>query len=262
MGEPRISVVIPTCDRPQYLHDAVDSVFAQTSPADEILVIDNGREPLPPGTFTYAEGLRLVRALPRFGVSQARNLGAILASGDYIAFLDDDDGWDVGYLADVRLTIRKSGAEVVLGRLRDRFSGQPIKGKQALFRDRNDLMAQIMRRNPGAGGSNTVVERRAFTATAGYDPWITTGQDKALILDLLIAGIYPVRSDNGWIDFRNDQESQRQTDIDKRIQGKARFLRKYWGQMGWNNRLFNLAQLVRLYANRFQGTHRRKRDNG
>lgn len=246
MTEARFSVVIPTCDRPEYLREAIASVIAQTQPAHEILVIDNSREAVELTQLPESDKLRVIRALPRFGVSQARNLGAILARGDFIAFLDDDDRWDEGYLQAVRGTVEESGAEVVLGRLRDGNTGKPLSGKQAAFNDRDDLIREILLRNPGTVGSNTTVAHWRFAASAGYDPWLTTGQDKALVLDLLLQQAEPARASAAWVDFRADGEGPRQTELRKQIEGKKRFLRKYWDMMSGYERLFTLAQLCRL----------------
>ncbi|PRB75441.1 glycosyltransferase family 2 protein [Pseudomonas sp. MYb185] len=246
MLNPTFSVVIPTCDRPEYLREAVSSVLAQTLPAHEIIIVDNGREAVDSAQLPVSEKLQVIRALPRFGVAQARNLGAILSTGDYIAFLDDDDGWDAGYLQSVLLTVEESGAEIVLGRLRDGKTGTPISGKQASFNGRDDLIRQILRRNPGAVGSNTIVKRACFAETAGFDPLITTNEDKALIFDLLSKGAQAVRAQDAWVQFRNDGEGPRLTDLHKRIEGRDRFFRKYRHQMSTGDRLFNMIQLVRL----------------
>lgn len=246
MHNPSFSVVIPTCDRPDYLCEALNSVLAQTMPAREIFVIDNGNVDVDAAQLPVTDKLRLIRALPRFGVAQARNLGGVLATGDYIAFLDDDDAWDQGYLQAVYDTVKEAGAEVILGRLRDGKTGEPISGKQACFKSRDDLIGQLLRHNPGAVGSNTIVKRTCFVETAGYDPLITTNEDKALILDLLLKGIKVARAQNAWVLFRNDGEGPRLTDLHKRIEGRGRFLRKYWQHMTTGDRLYNMAQLIRL----------------
>ncbi|MGM0704224.1 MAG: glycosyltransferase family 2 protein [Pseudomonadota bacterium] len=256
MLSPSVSVVIPTCDRPQYLREAVVSVVAQTSPAQEIIVIDNGRQPVDIEMLPSYNNLRVVRALPYFGVSQARNLGVILATSQLVSFLDDDDAWDSAYLGSVRKSYQEKNAEVILGRLRYMNSKKPVTGKQAEFNDSNDLISKILRRNPGAGGSNTTVVRSFFMATAGYDPWITTNQDKALVLDLLLRGANSARADEGWVDFRDDGDGPRQTALAKRAKGKLRFLRKYWRKMSWSTRFFNLATLVLISMQRMRGVLR------
>jgi glycosyltransferase involved in cell wall biosynthesis len=88
-----ISAVIPTCNRAPLLRRAIESVLAQTSPVDEIVVVDDGS--------TDATG-RMVRSLggrvrcirqANAGIACARNAGIRAACGDWIALLDDDDEW-------------------------------------------------------------------------------------------------------------------------------------------------------------------------
>jgi glycosyltransferase involved in cell wall biosynthesis len=90
-----VSVIIPTFNRPTLLEEAVQSVLAQTSPARQIIIIDDGSK---------AEYRSRISDMARFGpqifiyhfpsnkgVSSARNFGLEKVKGDYILFLDDDD---------------------------------------------------------------------------------------------------------------------------------------------------------------------------
>ena len=95
----RISVVIPTHQRAALLQRALASVFAQTQPAFEVLVIDDGSDDhtrsLVQRDFPDCRYLQQENR----GVSSARNLGIDAARGDWIAFLDSDDEWLPGKLA-------------------------------------------------------------------------------------------------------------------------------------------------------------------
>ena len=91
----RISVVIPTHNRPAFLAEALASVMAQTMPPFEVIVVENGSTPS-----TQAELQKLVVQYPEItlhhlsenlGCSAARNLGLDVATGDLIFFFDDDD---------------------------------------------------------------------------------------------------------------------------------------------------------------------------
>jgi len=89
-----VSVIIPTYNRWQVLQRAIDSVLAQSTAADEIIVVDDGstdntRDLL---LSTYGEHIR-VMSQPNKGVSAARNAGLKISSGDWIALLDSDDEW-------------------------------------------------------------------------------------------------------------------------------------------------------------------------
>lgn len=84
---PRFSVIIPTCNRPHYLAQAVQSVMAQEKASFEIIVVNDG-DPLPP--FSADSRLRQLENARR-GAIAARNLGVAAARGEVIAWLDDDD---------------------------------------------------------------------------------------------------------------------------------------------------------------------------
>ncbi|GAT72218.1 glycosyltransferase family 2 protein [Microbacterium hydrocarbonoxydans] len=92
MADPTVTVIIPTNKGGRYLAEAVASVRAQTSPVHEILLVDDGSPA--PGLADVAAGLgvRHLRQEPS-GLSVARNTGAAAATGDWIAYLDDDDVW-------------------------------------------------------------------------------------------------------------------------------------------------------------------------
>jgi len=89
----QVSVIIPTHDRATPVVRAVESVLAQSAPPLEIIVVDDG------STDDTVERLRPLQArvryerLPHRGVSAARNHGARVANGRWLAFLDSDDQW-------------------------------------------------------------------------------------------------------------------------------------------------------------------------
>jgi len=88
-----VSVVIPSYNRSHLLPRALRSVFEQTYPLHEIIVVDDGSED---GTSAWIRdsipGVKLIPQLHQ-GVSAARNRGIRAATGDWIAFLDSDDRW-------------------------------------------------------------------------------------------------------------------------------------------------------------------------
>src|SRR5215467_16114485 len=89
----RVSVIVPTSDRPSTLREALASIRALEGPdlIFEILVADNGNNP---ATKTVVEefGAVYLRTACK-GASAARNVALRAATGDYLAFLDDDDVW-------------------------------------------------------------------------------------------------------------------------------------------------------------------------
>jgi glycosyltransferase involved in cell wall biosynthesis len=100
---PLFSIVVPTRDRPDLLAEALRSVLGQTLPDFECIVVDDG------GTGTMEvpgdPRIRVVRRHATGGPAAARNTGVEAAKGRFIAFLDDDDLYLPGRLADVRSTL-------------------------------------------------------------------------------------------------------------------------------------------------------------
>ena len=86
---PAFSVIIPTCNRPQFLADAVASVLAQRDAEFELLIVNDGLE-LPP--LPADPRLRHLENARR-GAIVARNFGIASARGGWISWLDDDDLW-------------------------------------------------------------------------------------------------------------------------------------------------------------------------
>ncbi len=89
-----ISAVIPAFNRRNHVSRAIDSALAQTVPADEIIVVDDGSTD---GTAEvvesrYGSRVRVVRQA-NTGVAGARRRGIQEARGVWIAFLDSDDEW-------------------------------------------------------------------------------------------------------------------------------------------------------------------------
>ncbi len=88
---PTVSVVIPTHNRKETLRRCLQGVLAQTYPAAEVIVVDDGStdgtEALVRTAFPTVRYTRL--PTPR-GPARARNRGIALARGDIVAFTDDD----------------------------------------------------------------------------------------------------------------------------------------------------------------------------
>ncbi len=95
MGEPLVSVIIPTFNRAYCLPRTLDSALQQTHRNVELVITDDGSTD---GTEAlvaeYAKKHRIVyRYQTNQGVSAARNRALEVASGDYVALLDSDDVW-------------------------------------------------------------------------------------------------------------------------------------------------------------------------
>jgi glycosyltransferase involved in cell wall biosynthesis len=89
----RVSVVLPTHNRPGLLREALGSLTAQSWAEWELVVVDDGS--IPPVDPAMAAGfqqpVQWLQNTPAQGLSAARNKGMTAATGDVVTFLDDDD---------------------------------------------------------------------------------------------------------------------------------------------------------------------------
>lgn len=97
---PTISVVIPLYNQAENIVATVESVLAQTLPATQVIVVDDGStdDPTPHlQSFVDAGRITLVQQTNQ-GVTTARNRGLQDVSGDFVIFLDADDLWRPAFL--------------------------------------------------------------------------------------------------------------------------------------------------------------------
>lgn len=93
-----VSVVMPAYNAAKYLKESVESVMAQTYRDWELLILDDGSSDetaqIAKELEVQDERIRYVRNPENLGVAATRNRGVSLAGGEWIAFLDSDDGWE------------------------------------------------------------------------------------------------------------------------------------------------------------------------
>ena len=96
-ARPSISVIVPAYDEATRIGAAIESVLAQTVPATEIIVVDDGSTDAT-SAVAASYPVTVVRQENR-GISAARNRGFRQASGTWLALLDADDLWQPERLA-------------------------------------------------------------------------------------------------------------------------------------------------------------------
>jgi glycosyltransferase involved in cell wall biosynthesis len=187
-GSPRVSVVIIFLNAGPFLREAVDSVFAQTYRAWELLLVDDGSTD---GSATVAQGYAerhpgVVRYLTHsgranHGMSASRNLGVRHACGEYVAFLDADDVWFPSILEEqVAILDAHREAAFAYGPLQYWFSwtGEPAD------RDRDHIetlgvppesvvppprLLPLFLQDRGAVPSGLLVRRAVIMAVGGFE---------------------------------------------------------------------------------------------
>ena len=184
---PLISIVIPTYNRVSDLERALNSVFAQTYPVWEVLVVDNHSDD---NTDDFLSGLdepriKLLKIHNNGVIAASRNLGINHAVGKYVAFLDSDDWWTPSKL-EVSIKYLEQGADIVY---HDLYIVKKINQKIFLRKTRarelespvfNDLMINgntlsnssvVVERNI-LNGINGFSESKSLIAAEDYDGWL------------------------------------------------------------------------------------------
>ncbi|MBQ3499006.1 MAG: glycosyltransferase family 2 protein [Clostridia bacterium] len=95
----KVSVIVPTHNRPHFLGRTIDSLLAQTYRHTEVVVVDDNSPDSPARADTQAlmkkyennANVIYIQNERSLGGGPARNAGIAVASGDYVTFLDDDD---------------------------------------------------------------------------------------------------------------------------------------------------------------------------
>ena len=97
---PLFSIIIPTKNREMYLRQALQSVLEQSFSDFELIVVDNCSTDNTSAFLSALNDPRLRVFRQEQAVSMLRNwfTGLQRASGEFIAFLSDDDWWDKDFL--------------------------------------------------------------------------------------------------------------------------------------------------------------------
>jgi len=125
---PLLSVVIPTWNRAQHVCDSVNGALVQRDGAVEVIVVDDASTDATASVLEREFGprIRFLRLEHRHGAGGARNAGARLARGEFVAFLDSDDVWLPGKLdAELAVFAQFPEAEVVVSDSQNFFEGEP-----------------------------------------------------------------------------------------------------------------------------------------
>jgi len=93
---PKVSIILPTHNRPDSLRKAISSVISQTYNSIELIVVDDASVSNPEEIVdSFRQGAKIeiiyLRNSQRKGGAESRNIGIGSSSGDLISFLDDDD---------------------------------------------------------------------------------------------------------------------------------------------------------------------------
>jgi glycosyltransferase involved in cell wall biosynthesis len=111
-----VSVIMPAFNAEKYIAEAIHSVLQQTSPAKEIIIVDDGSTD---GTREIVEKYSAIRYVHQSnaGVAAALNRGCLLATSNHIAFISADDLWHPDKLQKQTERLSESPHSLVFGHM-------------------------------------------------------------------------------------------------------------------------------------------------
>jgi glycosyltransferase involved in cell wall biosynthesis len=182
---PSVSVVVPTHDRPALLRDALRSIERQTVAPLEVRIADDGDVPAVEAAGACALLALAVVPCNARRLACARNLAAVGARGDVIAFLDDDDRWRSDHLEGLSAAFEDPAVELAwrdVVVVRERL--EPGGARVDLERRRiaRDWDPALMKTDDYLPPSAWGVRRGLFERLGGFDETFDYSEDWDFLL--------------------------------------------------------------------------------
>ncbi len=165
-----VSVVVPVRNGEHFVCEAIASVLAQTVTCREVIVVDNGSTDCTTEVIAREFGESVVLATePRPGPALARNLGARMAAGTYLAFLDADDVWLPGKLErQIQALATHPGANMVFTYCQEFHDPRLTEADRAQFPCRPEPY-------PCMTASSIILQRKVFQRVGDF-PEVRAGE--------------------------------------------------------------------------------------
>ncbi len=203
----RISVVVPCHNYGRFLGEALESVFGQTRPVDEIVVVDDGSTDETPAVLAHIQAvhpeIRVISRRPARGAVSTFNDGVRATAGELVVILSADDRMSPEYLSRLEQALHGSGADFA-------YAPTHLFGATAMIWPSSPFDSRRLARGNFINGS-TMFRRAAFERVGGFDPGFETLglEDWAFWLAMVAAGAVGVRADGCWLDYRQHPNGAR-----------------------------------------------------
>lgn len=182
---PKVSVIIPTCNRPELLARAIHTVLLQTYQDFEIIVVDDGDNNSAKATIAALHDARITyiaHDVPRRGGSATRNTGIKNAKTEFIAFCDDDDEWLPEKLAVQMEQFANTGVDVGFCFTAARIETDEFTKITPAKEGINDFSMIALLRFKGFLTTTLIVKRAVFDDVGLFDESLPSHQEAELII--------------------------------------------------------------------------------
>ena len=195
MSDLKFSVIIPLYNKADTIARTLVSVGNQSFRDFEVIIVDDGSTDNGVDiavNFSSKFNLRIHRQ-SNAGVSAARNTGAKMANGQYLAFLDADDEWKPGYLHEINEMIRIFPESEVFGTNYLGVRGSYVQSVRVFSKKIRmvDFIKEWGRYCP-IHTSSTVISAKAFSGVGGFVIGHKYYEDAELLFKLALRGLFCV----------------------------------------------------------------------
>lgn len=175
--KPFFSVVIPTLNEEDWLPNLLSDLAEQTLQDFEVLVVDGkSKDKTAERAKKFQKRLKLkILFVDRPNVSTQRNLGAKLARGQYLLFVDADSGLPPFFLEGIKYRVESSQTEIFTTWCQadsQRNADKAIAQFLNLF-----IEASYQTKSPGALGAMLGCKKETFDRSKGFNANIAYGED-------------------------------------------------------------------------------------
>jgi glycosyltransferase involved in cell wall biosynthesis len=225
---PRLSVIIPAFNgASRYLDEAIGSVLTQSYGDRELIVVDDGSTDETGRLVLRFPQARYFRRGENGGQAAARNDGARLATGEFLAFLDQDDLWEPTFLAEAVAAIEKAPDAAAL-----HTDGYQVSERNEVLEydaamKHTPTITQMLRGGHDVATSGALFRKRCFDSVGGYDAELRVWEDIDLAIRLYQR--YPLRHLPKPL-YRHrlyGHNVSRDIPSERALEGRRRFLEKH-----------------------------------
>ncbi len=239
MNSPKVSIVIPTYNRTEYLKKAIQSALNQTYQEIEVIVVDDNKNK--PDIREWVETLMkeypqvvYVQNDKNLGGGKNRNRGIEVATGEMIAFLDDDDFFEPEKIQ-MQMDCYQSHANDNVGLIYCYARAVSVNGKTlGVYENNNEgrpIYEQML--NCLAGTSLWFVPKKVIVEVGMFEN-VPSKQDSITLLKILAAGYEVYRVPQILVNYLEDNEGKISGTGEKNIEGLLLYrvwARKYYEEL-------------------------------
>jgi len=176
MSKPLVSAIIPTFNRADAVKRAVHSVLNQSFRDFECIVVDDGSTDGTDSVLAeFGNKINVLKTENR-GVAAARNSGAEVAKGDFLAFLDSDDEWKKEKLSKQIPYMKESGFRISQTDETWIRNGKFVNKSNRYIRPCGDIFFKCLD-VCAVTPSSVVIEKELFSDYGGFDETFPVCED-------------------------------------------------------------------------------------